>query len=254
MSFRADYSGPCRIHPSPSYNDRRAPVDMLLLHYTGMRSAQGAIDRLCDAEVEASSHYLVDEDGAIVQMVPERYRAWHAGKSIWQGVTDNNSRSVGIEIVNPGHEWGYRDFPQVQIDAVIDLCKDILSRHAIAPAGVLAHSDIAPDRKEDPGERFPWKQLAQAGIGQWIAPDPIVEGEVLEQGSEGPAVADLRSLLADYGYGIDRTGVYDDRTRIVVTAFQRHFRPERVDGRADLSTLGTLRRLLASVAASPVAK
>ena len=238
--------------PSPSYNERRGGrrPDLLLMHYTGMTSAKAAIKRLCDPEVEASAHYLIDSDGRITQMVCEAERGWHAGQSVWAGETDINSCSIGIEIHNPGHEFGYVDFPEVQMQAVEALSLDILSRHAIPPERVLAHSDIAPNRKEDPGERFDWQRLHDKGIGHWVPPEPRAGDEGMVWGDAGDEVFALQEALESYGYGISVTGFYDKDTEIVVTAFQRHFRPAWVNGRADASTIATLEKLAASLAAN----
>jgi len=222
------------------------PADILLLHYTGMTSTTAAIERLCDPAAKVSSHYVVEEDGNVLQLVPEARRAWHAGLSSWDGDSDINSRSIGIEIANPGHDHGYPDFPESQIVAVIALCRDIVKRRHIPAGRVLAHSDVAPQRKLDPGEKFPWAQLHRAGIGAWVTPSPVQAGTGLARGDRGPDVADLQSELRRYGYGIEATGVYDDLTEAVVTAFQRHFRADRVDGRADQSTIETLRTLTAT--------
>jgi N-acetylmuramoyl-L-alanine amidase len=234
---------------SPNHDARLegVPVDILLLHFTGMRTAEDALERLCDPVAKVSSHWFVHEDGRIVHLVPEDRRAWHAGVSCWAGETDINARSIGIEIVNPGHEFGYRDFPDDQIAAVIALCRDIVGRFSIPARRVLAHSDVAPDRKTDPGERFPWARLAEAGIGLWVAPEPIGEGLSLAPGDTGAAVEALQRDLAAYGYCLAASGTYDGATTSVVTAFQRHFRPERVDGIADGSTRETLSRLIAAV-------
>ena len=193
-----------------------------------------------------SSHYVVFEDGRIVQCVPEELRAWHAGVSSWAGETDINSCSIGIEIVNPGHEFGYSNFPLRQIAAVISLCKSIITRRGpISSDRILAHSDVAPARKQDPGEKFPWDLLSESGIGHWVRPAPLnIEGPMLSPGDSGDQVTRLQRALRGYGYGIEETGSYDDATRDVVTAFQRHFRPARVDGVADASTMLTLRALL----------
>jgi N-acetylmuramoyl-L-alanine amidase len=233
-------------HASPNHGERAAgkPIDMLILHYTGMASEERAFRWLCDPESAVSSHYFVGEGGRIVRMVEEDRRAWHAGKSAWAGETDINSRSIGIEIANPGHEFGYRLFPDAQIDAVIALCRDILARHAIPARRVLAHSDVAPDRKQDPGELFPWKQLAGEGIGVWVEPEPLYDGPELRHGDAGAKVARLRADLAAYGYGIEPGAEYDEACVAVVRAFQRHFRPLRFDGVADASTIDTLSRLL----------
>ncbi|MFA7638120.1 MAG: N-acetylmuramoyl-L-alanine amidase [Parvibaculum sp.] len=231
---------------SPNFNERpegRRP-DILLLHYTGMESAEAAAARLCDPAAKVSAHYLVGENGRITSLVPEHLRAWHAGVGHWAGENDINGCSIGIEIVNGGHDFGCPPYPDVQMQAVEVLCRDILSRHPIPPRRVLGHSDIAPARKADPGEWFDWARLARAGVGLWVAPEPIVEGHVLQQGDRGDMVAELQFMLGDYGYGIEVLGRFDDATRAVVTAFQRHFRPERVDGVADISTVATLRRLL----------
>ena len=230
--------------PSPNHDARKLGIDMLVLHYTGMKTAAEALARLTDPAAKVSSHYLVYEDGRIDQLVPEARRAWHAGASSWKGVTDINSCSLGIEVVNPGHQFGYRDFPGHQIDAVIALCGDIVARHNIPAARVLAHSDVAPARKEDPGERFPWARLAQSGIGLWVEPSPLHAGTALKAGDRSEHVADLQRMLARFGYAADVTNFYDQSTAEIVTAFQRHFRPARVDGIADFSTVATLQRLL----------
>ena len=246
MKVATDTGVEARLHPSPNHGPRAqgAPIDMLLLHYTGMESAEAALQRLCDPRTEVSAHYLVYEDGTVLQCVPEARRAWHAGRSFWKGEEDINSRSVGIEIVNPGHEFGYQAFPDNQIEAVTGLSQDICRRHDILPWMVLAHSDIAPDRKADPGELFPWKTLADAGVGLHVDPHPIVAGLLMQEGDTGQPVEALQSMLGLYGYDIDINGVFDEKTRSVVKAFQRHFRQEKVDGVADHSTIETLNLLL----------
>jgi N-acetylmuramoyl-L-alanine amidase len=231
---------------SPNHGERLAPIDAVILHYTGMATGEAALELLCDPAAQVSCHYLVWEDGRVWQLAPESRRAWHAGKSLWTGESDLNSRSIGIEIVNPGHDGGAPPYPEAQIEAVIALCRDISARHAIAPQRVLAHSDIAPGRKMDPGEIFPWPALYRAGVGHWVAPAPIRAGPVYEPGAMGPPVAALQALLAEYGYGVKPNGVYDEAMRDVVAAFQRHFRPAQVDGIADVSTVETLRALLKS--------
>lgn len=241
--FTPDSSAVDRVVPSPNQGERRARPDILLLHYTGMRDAQAALKRLTAPHSEVSAHYLVFENGEIVQLVPEARRAWHAGVSSWAGMKDINSHSIGIEIANPGHDGGYPDFPDAQIEAVIALCRDILARHPIRPQRVLAHSDTAPARKQDPGEKFPWEKLHAAGIGHWVTPAAIEGGAVFTIGDSGPGVRALQRDLADYGYGIAATGHYDEATAQVVVAFQRHFRPARVDGVADVSTVRTLEEL-----------
>src|SRR5205807_877255 len=173
-------------------------------------------------------------------------RAQHAGVSSWEGETDINSRSVGIEIVNPGHDLGYPDFPDRQIAAVIALCRDILRRRPMRADRVVAHSDVAPSRKQDPGEKFPWSRLHEAGVGHWVEPAPVGDTRGLATGGSGPAVAELQDLFAQYGYGIPSIGHFDQPMHDVVVAFQRHFRPARIDGIADGSSIETLRRLLAA--------
>jgi len=243
--FSPDHAG-AEVRVSPNFGPRvgAARPDMIVLHYTGMQTGEAAEAWLTAPQSQVSSHYLVHEDGRVVQMVRESDRAWHAGKSFWRGVTDVNSHSIGIEIVNPGHEFGYRDFPAAQIAAVIELCSGIVARHPIPPQRVLAHSDVAPGRKVDPGERFPWRQLAEAGIGHFVAPARAGGEPVLGPDDEGAAVEELQSMLSLYGYGIDITGRYDKATGVVVAAFQLHFRPRLVDGLGDRSTVDTLRRLL----------
>lgn len=236
------------IVPSPNCDERKdgRPPDLILLHYTGMQTGQAALDRLTTAASRVSAHYVVFENGRIVQCVPEALRAWHAGVSCWAGETDINSRSIGIEIVNPGHEFGYCNFPLRQTAAVISLCKTILTRRGpISADRILAHSDVAPSRKQDPGEKFPWELLSESGVGHWVRAAPLgLEGVTLKPGERGEQVARLQRTLRNYGYGIEETGLYDDATRDVVTAFQRHFRPARIDGVADPSTLLTLRALI----------
>ena len=237
------------IRPSPNHGERsggRQP-NMIVLHYTGMPDAESALVLLCAAGSNVSAHYFVFEDGRIVQMVPESRRAWHAGKSEWAGETDINSCSIGIEIANPGHDHGYPDFSKLQIAAVTALCRSIQTRNTISPVRVLAHSDVAPARKQDPGEKFPWRALYESGVGHWVKPAPIMNfGQILELGSRGDAVIALQKSLLEYGYGVGISGEYDSTTFEVVTAFQRHFRPERIDGIADPSTRSTLQELLAS--------
>ena len=230
--------------PSPNFNTREgvSGPDILLMHYTGMQSCEAAVLRLTDAATRVSSHYTIDEDGTIYVHVAEDARAWHAGASSWRGATDVNSRSIGIEIVNPGHEFGYRPFPAAQIDAVIALSQQILARHSIPPRNVIGHSDVAPDRKEDPGELFPWKLLASVGLGLWVD-GALSKAQSLVRGMDGARVFVLQAQLARYGYALDISGVYDQRTEIVMTAFQRHFRPEKIDGVADAQCQSLLERL-----------
>lgn len=235
--------------PSPNHEPRPAgvPIDMLILHYTGMRSGAAALERLCDVAAKVSSHYLIEEDGRIARLVPEERRAFHAGVSYWRGERDINSRSVGIELVNPGHEFGYRAFPKAQMDALIHLARGIMQRHGISPARVLGHSDVAPTRKSDPGELFDWRGLAHHGVGIWppgVEDEPLPGPVVIPSDVPCAAAADLQEKLAAYGYEVPRTSAVDAATRIVITAFQRHFRPGRIDGLVDAETLTRLDALL----------
>jgi N-acetylmuramoyl-L-alanine amidase len=241
-----------RFLSSPNHGERhgRGRPDCLILHYTGMPTTLGAIEWLRDPRSEVSCHYVIDEGGEVFQLVAESRRAWHAGTGVWKGERDLNSASIGIEICNPGHDGGLPPYPHAQIEATIALCRDIGDRHAIRPERVLAHSDIAPSRKRDPGERFPWDALARAGVGHWVAPATISGDPTFERAREGSHVRSLQALLSLYGYGIEMSGVYDRATETVVAAFQRHFRPERVDGAADASTIETLRALIAALPAS----
>jgi N-acetylmuramoyl-L-alanine amidase len=243
-----------KVRPSPNFGERNGGVrpDAIILHYTGMAAGGLAEDWLCNVESQVSSHYLIHEDGRIVQMVPEAARAWHAGQSSWKGEADMNSRSIGIEIANPGHMNADpanppAPFDDRQIEAVIALCHSIMARWGIARERVLAHSDVAPGRKIDPGELFPWARLAGEGIGHFTEPAPLRGGRFFARGDTGQPVEALQSLLALYGYGIGINGCYGDRTETVVAAFQRHFRPARIDGVADASTIETLHRLLTTL-------
>jgi N-acetylmuramoyl-L-alanine amidase len=290
---RADSQHADRVYPSPNHGERKGcektgktSPDCVILHYTGMASASEALLWLANPLSEVSCHYFVFEDGRIWQMVPENRRAWHAGRSSWQGETDMNSRSIGIEIVNSGHDLSIPGplpppgppFPDAQIDAVIRLVKDIATRWNIPARRILAHSDLAPGRKIDPGEGFPWATLAAAGVGLWPGPalrggeadaaiqtggeagarkdwiassqaprnDAVHKGPSYRLGDEGMPVAALQSMFAKFGYGLEITGVYDQRTFDVVVAFQRHWRQGRVDGVADGETVGALRAFMGS--------
>ncbi len=235
-----------RFVASPNHGPRRghgAP-NSLILHYTGTPTGEAALNLLCDPASEVSAHYFIWEDGRIDQLVHESERAWHAGKAFWKGESDVNSASIGVEIVNPGHDSGMPPYPDRQIEAAIALARDLCSRWRIPPERVLAHSDVAPSRKRDPGEAFPWRRLKASGVGHWVEPAPISGGALFAHGEEGPPVRALQAMLALYGYGLELTGVYDRHTSAVVAAFQRHFRPERVDGEADASTVATLKALI----------
>ena len=230
-----------RDRPSPNCGPRprTAAIDTLVLHYTGMRSAAEALDRLCDAASQVSAHYLIEEDGTVWRLVNEESRAWHAGVSWWKGATDLNDRSLGIELVNPGHEVGYRPFPSPQIDALVALCRDIAARHAIPANRILGHSDIAPMRKQDPGELFDWRRLAARGVGLWPA----------AASDDPPAAGEAGPLLAAIGYDVagrsaGRSADPAEALTAAIAAFQRRFRPSRIDGLADDET----RALIAAVA------
>ncbi len=218
-----------KFRPSPNYDERpeETPIDMLVLHYTGMQTAAAALERLCDPAAKVSAHYAIDEDGRVTALVDEAKRAWHAGVSKWRGESDVNGRSIGVELVNPGHEFGYRDFPDAQMAALEDLAAAILKRHPIPPRNVVGHADVAPARKADPGERFDWRRLAARGIGLWPADAPAID-------ADANRVCDM---LARYGYDTADAAA-------AITAFQRHFRPSRLDGVADAETAGRLIALL----------
>ncbi len=234
-----------RERPSPNHGPRAAgaAIDMLVLHYTGMATADAALGRLCDAAAEVSAHYLIDEDGTVWRLVGEDRRAWHAGLAAWQGATDINDRSIGIELVNPGHEVGYRPFPQEQMSALIALCRDIVSRHPIPPSRVLGHSDIAPARKSDPGELFDWPLLARAGLGTW--PAPGAPPALIDEAGRARALRRLGAI----GYDTDGLAAPEgaDAQRAAIAAFQRRYRPRRFDGAVDGETLA----LIAAVATAP---
>ena len=224
------------------------PINMLVLHYTGMQSGAAAIDRLCDPEAKVSAHYVVEEDGTTWRLVPEARRAFHAGVSCWQEETDLNYVSIGVEIVNPGHEWGYRTFPEAQMTAVEQLCRDILVRHRIPSWRIVGHSDIAPDRKTDPGELFDWPRLARAGIGLWSPP----EAEEASMRGRGTGIFRRTAAFAD----LARIGycVSPGSEEVAVAAFQRRFRPARWDGLVDAETCSRLRAVRALVEAAQEAE
>lgn len=250
MIFAPDSPLVAAVHPSPNFEPRSPAVrtSILLLHYTGMSSAAKAVDWLSRPESKVSSHYVIDEHGVVTQLVPESERAWHAGVSWWAGLRDINSASVGIEIQNPGHEDGYPEFPEAQMKVVAELSREIVARHNIPPQRVLAHSDVAPVRKIDPGEKFDWARLAKAGVGHWVEPVPVKNKDRgLEIGHAGALIMEVQGMLKRYGYGIEDHGDFDEPTRFVVKAFQRHFRPARVDGRIDQSTISTLEKLLGAL-------
>jgi N-acetylmuramoyl-L-alanine amidase len=248
-TFKPDSRLVHAVVPSPNHDERKAgmKIDTIVLHSMSMSTDEAAIQILCAAEPGVSAHYLLDEQGRIIQLVPEIRRARHAGQSRWAGSTDVNSHSIGIEVSTPGQALGFAEFNDLQVNAVIELCREIIARYGITSRRILAHSDVAPSRKQDPGEKFPWDKLHASGVGHWAEIGPIQKGDVLARGDSGDRVTSLQGDLARYGYGITMTGRYDDLTHDVVTAFQRHFRPMLVDGKADVSTIATLRNLLAGL-------
>jgi len=248
MIFTPDYPQ-ARPLPSPNHGERLRTISTLILHYTGVPTLQDALDLLLSPRAQVSAHYLVAEDGSVLQLVPESRRAWHAGKGYWAGETDLNSTSIGVEIQHPGHA-DPRPYPQAQIRSVVALARNVCARNGIAKRQVLAHSDIAIARKVDPGEFFPWDALAEAGVGLFVPPAPIDGDWALSLGATGAAVASLRERLAAFGYDVEAKGAYDERLATAVSAFQRHFRPALVDGRADASTLATLTLLLRATGGS----
>lgn len=243
-----------RWHPSPNNGERRLSLDRpparqpdcIVLHYTGMRDAVSAIEQLCTPSSQVSCHYVVEEDGNIVQLVCESRRAWHAGASFWRGETDLNSTSVGIEIVNVGHgippePFGYPPFPERQIEAVLALCQDIAARWRMPAENLLAHSDIAPRRKIDPGEHFPWTRFAQAGLGLYTPPlDPATR----DPDGETPAYDEAAPLLSALGFNVPAADPSNAELDAAIRAVQRHWRPARIDGRWDETTAQTVRNLL----------
>jgi len=222
-------STPPHTYVSPNFNDRPGArvVDMLVIHYTGMETCEAALQRLCDADAEVSAHYLIAESGEVHRLVDEDKRAWHAGLAWWRGATDVNGRSIGIELENPGHEFGYRAFPDAQMEALAALGHAIVQRHPIPARNVVGHADVAARRKLDPGELFDWKRLAGSGVGLWVDGAPPVHATAEK----------VEAMLAAYGYETADPAA-------AVAAFQRHFRPARIDGIADAETAGILKALL----------
>jgi N-acetylmuramoyl-L-alanine amidase len=226
-------------HPSPNFNNRdtAVPLQFIILHYTGMKTGTEALARLCDKSAQVSAHYVVEEDGRVFKLVDEGKRAWHAGESRWKDVTDINSASIGIELVNPGHQFGYRDFPAAQIEALKKLTKDIIARHKMNPRTcLLAHADVAPVRKEDPGELFPWKDLAKEGLGLWPVPAEDDYGHAEDD--------EVQNLLRIVGYDVPNSGAYDRQTRAALLAFQRHYEPDNLTGTPEPETVARLRALV----------
>ncbi|WP_262690979.1 N-acetylmuramoyl-L-alanine amidase [Kordiimonas aestuarii] len=230
------------LHPSPNWNERPAGavIDTVVLHYTGMATGQVALERLCDKVAQVSAHYLIEEDGRVFALVPEEKRAWHAGVSRWRGVDNLNHTSIGIELVNPGHDFGYRAFPEAQVTSLLSLLEGINTRHHINRHGYVGHSDIAPDRKQDPGDLFPWQRLARHGFGLW----PQVGGAdvtvIAKRGQKNVNVVKFNKQLGIIGYSIDDIQSFDATTECAVRAFQAHWRPETVSGVIDIGTASIL--------------
>ena len=251
--------------PSPNFDERGRAIDLVVLHYTGMKDGDTAIDRLRDSEPRAgvyafpgevvedpsavlarvSAHYVVEEDGRVLRLVPEERRAWHAGAGKWAGESDLNARAIGIEIVNGGHDFGLPDFAPRQIEILIELVRDIAQRHNLRPHQIVGHSDVAPARKADPGEKFPWVKLAGAGLALWPQAPVISSVGGLSRGDAGARVRLMQAELAEIGYGLDETGEYDEPTELVVRAFQRRFRTAKIDGEADGETIALISDILA---------
>lgn len=257
--------------PSLNFDVRKTPIDLVVLHYTGMKDAETALKRLCDEAPKAgdypgpwqpedidpntalsrvSAHYVVGEDGVVYRLVDEKDRAWHAGVSSWEGRGDINSRAIGIEIANGGHDYGLPPYPDAQIAGVIALVKSILARHRLNADRVVGHSDIAPARKDDPGEHFPWERLADAGVAIWPDVEPVAKDRVLlKRGDRGVGVHDLHASLAEFGYAVPEdadpsSALFTEDTEAVVRAFQRRFEPHRVDGKLWANTLEAVEALL----------
>ena len=223
---------------SPNFNDRdpSVPLRYIVLHYTGMPTGAAAIQRMCDPAAKVSAHYMIEEDGQVIQLVDESKRAWHAGHSAWGETTDMNSASLGIELVNPGHQNGYRPFPAIQISVLKVVMKGVIERHAMNPkTAPLAHAEIAPERKEDPGEFFPWRELADSGLGLWPTPQPADYGH-----ADDDVVQDM---LRTIGYPCPPSGFYDRATRSALLAFQRRYEPDNLTGTPERETIARLRAL-----------
>jgi len=235
---------------SPNFDKRPSGVkiDTIVIHYTGMQTADEAVKRLCLPSSKVSAHYFIDEDGSVIKLVEEKYCAWHAGISNWRGKYRVNDFSIGIELVNPGHEFGYRPFTEKQMESLIALCKEIKTRHPIENRNVIGHSDVATERKEDPGELFNWKMLAEEGIGLFpVISDDVSNKVVLRSGDRGDKVLELQKNLAEFGYDIKADAVYAEGTKQVVKAFQRHFAPDRLDGAWNEKNQAILLALLSSI-------
>ncbi len=237
-------------YPSQNFDLRpkNTDIDTIVLHYTGMPDFESAISRLCEPESKVSSHYVINENGDIYSLVDDKHRAWHSGKSYWHGKDKINDNSIGVELANPGHEFGYRDFTKAQMESLVGLCKIIMKNHPIEDRNIVAHSDIAPLRKEDPGELFDWKYLADNGIGIWpVFPKSFSRHIVYSYGAKLDEIFYIQSALSDYGYNIKIDGVFGRETESVIKAFQRHFLQDHVDGIWDSSSELAITQLLLSI-------
>lgn len=223
-----------KSYTSPNFNLRTVPVSMLVLHYTGMQDAKSALQRLCDPKAKVSAHYVVDEAGQVFALVAEENRAWHAGIAHWRGITDINNASIGIEIVNGGHDFGLPEFPTAQISAVIKLCQDILQRHDISPSNIVGHNEIAASRKLDPGEKFPWEKLARAGIGIW--PKSKNQTTIIN-------LDEAKTHLQTIGYDVQSNDISGKAEHCLLSEFQRRYRPQKIDGLLDAETSLLLRQI-----------
>ena len=231
------------LKPSPNFDERNPDVHLryVVLHYTGMPTRDVALQRLCNPKSKVSAHYLIDDEGRLFKLVEEDKRAWHAGKGFWRGATDINSASIGIELVNPGHAYGYTKFPKAQTNFLKDLLKEVMKRNRLNPAtALLAHADIAPDRKEDPGELFPWEDFAKEGFGLW----PSVERKDYEPIQD----FEEQKLLRTIGYDCPDNGVYDPPTRAALLAFQRRYDPANITGTPERETIARMRALVRAIA------
>lgn len=235
-----------RSTPSPNWNERpvivgdAVTIDTVILHYTGMKTGTEAIERLCAPESQVSAHYVIEEDGIMHQLVEVQRRAWHAGVSAWQGRSNLNDTSIGIEMVNPGHEFGYRSFPEPQVESLLGLLQHLKERYSIPAARFIGHSDVAPDRKQDPGELFPWQQLATRGFGLWADCERNDKTIMAKRGMMGPEIASLNKSLRNIGYSVSPSEEFSKETHDALLAFQRHWRPEEVSGLLDRGTFNAL--------------
>jgi N-acetylmuramoyl-L-alanine amidase len=232
------------IPASPNFDSRQGQaIDTLIFHYTDMLSAEAAIAHLCNEQAKVSAHYVISEAGEVTQLVDESQRAWHAGESHWRGSNNINARSIGIEIANPGHSNGYVPFPQIQMQAVAKLSQEIIARHAIPARNVVGHSDVAFLRKTDPGELFDWRWLAGQGVGIFPTDARPMPGPEQKRGDTGLPVTRLQMALSNWGYGLKLDGDYGHKTEQCVIAFQRHYRPKKLDGVWDNECSGILAAL-----------